>query len=419
MVLPMLLELLDSIIFQSIVTVALCLGAYAYLFRYIIRRRPDPGDLDKITQFDDCENVQLDIVFVHGLGAHPYHTWTATGPRPGFVSKRVLTQLSMKRELKINWLEDDNFLKKDFRNARILSFGYNADWFLDASMSTISQKALKFVRSLSQFRKETDKTHPIVFVGHSFGGILVKHVLHCDTSFKDINDNIAGIIFLGTPHQGSSISRFGEILARLTSFSGSNTSLLSLLSYYSQPLYDLRDRFSTTLQSRKSIPIYSFYETKPTLLWGIFSLSIGSIVDANSATIEFGTRIGINTDHRGLNKCKNRDDNLYVEIRKAIDRIKGNIQPDLEPIIRWIVGSGDAQRHNKDHKQARTKLRKYHQIGDWLFRRNGFRDWLGSPGSSIPIFWLRGGGELFRQVLYMTLRLIVWRTVGTGKTSIT
>lgn len=60
MVLPMLLELLDSIIFQSIVTVALCLGAYAYLFRYIIRRRPDPGDLDKITQFDDCENVQLE-----------------------------------------------------------------------------------------------------------------------------------------------------------------------------------------------------------------------------------------------------------------------------------------------------------------------------------------------------------------------
>ncbi|KAI0900708.1 Alpha/Beta hydrolase protein [Annulohypoxylon nitens] len=397
----MLFELLDSIMFQLVFAMTLCLGAYAYLFHYIIRRRHDPGDLDKITQFDNCENAQLDIVFVHGLGAHPYHTWTATGSRPGFAPKLASNKLPMKHEVKINWLEDDNFLKRDFKDARILSFGYNADWLLDAPMSTTSQKALAFIKTLSRFRQETGKTPPIIFVGHSFGGILIKHAInrvHWDTPFKDINYNIAGIIFLGTPHQGSSISRFGEILARLTSFSGSNTSLLSLLSYHSQPLYDLRDSFSTTLENRKPFPIYSFYETRPTLLWGIFSLGI--IVDANSATLETGTRIGINTDHRGLNKCKKREDNLYVEIRKAIDRIKDNIQPDLERITRWIVGSGDAKRHDKDHKQARTKLCKYYKIGDWLFKTSNFQDWLDSPRSLIPIFWLRGG-------------------VGTGKTSIT
>ncbi|KAF3070397.1 Peptide-N4-(N-acetyl-beta-glucosaminyl)asparagine amidase A [Daldinia childiae] len=297
--------------------------AHTYLLRYVTSRREPRESLDRITVFADYEEVHLDIVAVHGLGAHPYYSWKANAP-PSDSSGAPEGD-----EAQINWLEHDDFLKKDFKNVRILSYSYNADWFVDASLSTASQKALTFLETLSEFREKTKKTPPILFIGHSFGGILIKYAIysaHSDSRFGDISRDTAGIIFLGTPHQGSTVSWIGEILARLTILSGSDATLLKLLSHGSPELLDLKRDFSaavTSIINQKPLLVYSFYETLPTFRYGV---SLGVIVGPQSATLDFGKHIPVNTDHSGLNKCKTRKDDLYVKICSAIQNVKSILQ---------------------------------------------------------------------------------------------
>jgi len=55
----------------------------------------------------DPENPVVDIVFVHGLNGNPYKTW-------------------MEPEKGVYW--PVHLLPKDVHNARIMTFGYDADW---------------------------------------------------------------------------------------------------------------------------------------------------------------------------------------------------------------------------------------------------------------------------------------------------
>ncbi|KAI1801454.1 hypothetical protein F4811DRAFT_574141 [Daldinia bambusicola] len=370
------------------------IGAYVYLFRYITSRREPRENLDRITVYADCDEVHLDIVAVHGLGAHPYYSWKANKPLSSSAPGE-----SQGHDAGINWLEHDDFLKKDFKNVRILSYAYNADWFMDASLSTASQKALTFLDKLVEFRQKTKKTPPILFIGHSFGGIIIKyatHSAHSDSHFEDIYHNIASIIFLGTPHQGSTISWIGRFLARLTVLAGSDTTLLKLLSHGSSALLDLKRDFSTAVTSiisRRPLLVCSFYETLPTFRYGI---SLGVIVGPHSATLDIGKHEPVNTNHSGLNKCKTRKDDLYVKICSTIRDVQFILQKQSEPIAKWIMGSDDPAhiyKHRADHERVRGKLHDYDDIGRWLIESPEFKTWSDIKDYSRPIFWLRGGGE--------------------------
>ncbi|OTB16252.1 hypothetical protein K445DRAFT_98102 [Daldinia sp. EC12] len=384
----------QSVLFPTVILIFCAIGVYGYLFHYITSRREPRENLDRITVYAECDNAHLDIVAVHGLGAHPYYSWKANGPVPDSA-----TEQSKDHDVEINWLKHEGFLKEDFKNARILSYGYNADWFMDASLSTASQKAMTFLKALAEFRQKTKKTPPILFIGHSFGGIIVKHAIsfaYSDSYFEDIKRNTAGIIFLGTPHQGSGASWFGKTLARLTSFSGSNAMLLRLLSHGSPALLDLKRDFSTAITSifhQKPLLVYSFYETLPTFFgW----LSLGVIVGPHSATLDIGKHISVDTDHSGLNKCKAKTDQLYVKISSTIQEVQSVLRKESKPIAEWIMGSDDLARiykHKEDHKRARDKLRIYDDIGKWLVESRGFETWSNVKDRSSPTFWLRGGGK--------------------------
>ena len=80
---------------------------------------------------------------MHGLGADPEHTWT-TKARP--MTSSGTQEASEKR--RVNWLKDDGFLKRDFPMARVMTFGYNADWFLRAPIATAKQRARTLLRDL-------------------------------------------------------------------------------------------------------------------------------------------------------------------------------------------------------------------------------------------------------------------------------
>jgi hypothetical protein len=88
---------------------------------------------------------------------------------------------------------------------------------------------------------------------------------------SNILEDTCGIIFLGTPHQGSSLSILGVQLSRLTKRLGSEDTLLLNLRRNNSYLSDLEDRFRPLVKHK---PVVSFYETKSTYLLGV---SVGCV----------------------------------------------------------------------------------------------------------------------------------------------
>jgi hypothetical protein len=110
--------------------------------------------------------------------------------------------------------------------------------------------------------------------------ILLQAICQAETDkdFKDIFDATCGILFLGTPHQGSDASFPRLLVALLTNpFFGSNAILLRLLQKHSTELSSLRQKFSQTISrirdSHTRLPfLYAFIETKDTFLFNFISL---------------------------------------------------------------------------------------------------------------------------------------------------
>lgn len=99
------------------------------------------------------------IVAVHGLGAHPDHTWEG---------KPVC-----ENQQRLHLLKD--LLPGDFPATRILSFAYNSDWLVDAPETTAQQISQRLIKKLEERRGDSQRL-PIIFMGHSFGGIVIKEV---------------------------------------------------------------------------------------------------------------------------------------------------------------------------------------------------------------------------------------------------
>jgi len=75
------------------------------------------------------------------------------------------------------------------------------------------------VNVLATLDSELSQELPLIFVCHSYGGLLVKQMLRSTSEltpeFKSIGDRAAGIVFLGTPHNGASIASYINAVAQV------------------------------------------------------------------------------------------------------------------------------------------------------------------------------------------------------------
>ncbi|KAF6803004.1 hypothetical protein CMUS01_15208 [Colletotrichum musicola] len=306
-------------------TVALLFAAYRSVAPFIARLKPGQRNsradgLDIVydpSKNQTAVNPQFEIVAVHGLGAHPEHTWE------GKSIDKVKPKVHLLRDL----------LPRAFPTARILSFSYNSDWLVDAPEKTAQQIGHRLAERLAEHRSEALRL-PIIFIGHSFGGIVIKQVRSllsvCLLHFiehvtqalcamarsSSAMEDTRGIIFLGTPHQGSSLSIAASILGKLTAWLGSNTALLLTLQSNHNQLSDLEDEFRRVAADKQ---ITSFYETKPTFYLG---LSLGCVVDRESARGYSREPVSVDTDHAGLNKFNGPDDAAFREIKTIIEKLR-------------------------------------------------------------------------------------------------
>lgn len=180
-----------------------------------------------------CENTDRsgDVIFVHGLGDHPITTWY---PNPAEIKEEVDTDHFWRSKLPnldfwLNWLGNDR------PDIGIWSYGYEAMPFKESSFlvrvpkigdqiptgkaSLILDQASELLDLLQQ---QDILQRPRIFVTHSLGGLIVKQILRSAKDLRESNPKMKqflrqtkGVIFLATPHRGSDLANFKELLAQV------------------------------------------------------------------------------------------------------------------------------------------------------------------------------------------------------------
>ena len=142
----------------------------------------------------------FDIVFIHGVGGDPHSTWrggdSACWPR--------------------------DWLPKQFPRARIITVGYNI------FLSRWSGDTLPLVEQSKEVQQKLMLagvgSRPVVFVTHSFGGLLLKQILRNaeqDSTFRPLIPNTRGVVFYAVPHLGSELTMYADYRVAQVVFRGS------------------------------------------------------------------------------------------------------------------------------------------------------------------------------------------------------
>ena len=157
-----------------------------------------------------------------------------------------------------------------------------------------------------------------------------------------------GILFLGTPHNGSDIAKWGTLLQSICSaalpsrFFDTSPQLVEALKTNNETLQNINRSFVEIIGRFR---IFFFHESKPTNLKGTMQY----IVDEDSAApvIEGVERMGIERDHSHM--CKFEGDNApgYDVVAEAIQRYATDA-----PVL--IRARWDEEKHHRELERQRA-----------------------------------------------------------------
>ncbi|ROV92565.1 hypothetical protein VMCG_08917 [Cytospora schulzeri] len=305
----------------------------------------------------------IDLVFVHGLRGGSLKTW-----RKGNDPRNVWPQL---------WLP----LESGLQNANIHSFGYDSDWASTKSsvlnIHDFGQSLLEEMRNSPYLRD--GKKGPILLIGHSMGGLVIKKAFILAKDVPDFQERIRCIFFLATPHRGSD---YAALLNNVLAVSGvlSQRHYITDLMTGSTSAQLINEDFG---RYANDLPVFSFYETLRT------SIGISScvIVDKSSAILGPGFRKQrvqyLNSNHRDICKFDSPDDPNYITLKNAITSA-------TQDILKQVLGT-----RIKESKEQMIVLKAYLGIThspdeyyprvegscQWLDERDDFQEWRDSAGS--------------------------------------
>ncbi|KAF1353323.1 hypothetical protein BDV97DRAFT_290489 [Delphinella strobiligena] len=276
--------------------------------------------------YDPPAQAIVDIVFLHGLTGNAYTTWLHGGTN-------------------VHW--PSACLKNAIPDARIISFGYDADiahWWRQASTSRLHNHAEDLVVRLVHCRQATQtEDRKIIFVAHSLGGLVVETAIitsrhsHIPRD-KQIEENTVGIMLMGTPHLGAGPAEWATFFTNVVKLvSPANVNIVQVLKPDSEVLQQIqKDFYGILLQRREAqepIEIFCFYETLPVR-------GVGEIVPSRSAILAGYRGLGIHSDHRGMTKFAGPDDQGYRDVVGAILPPVKVIRQAKEALLSTQTGSG-------------------------------------------------------------------------------
>jgi pimeloyl-ACP methyl ester carboxylesterase len=233
------------------------------------------------------------VIFVHGLGGHPYSTW-----------QRSADESTL-------W---PRWLAEDVKGLAVFSFGYVSpptNWI--GTAMPLLDEAANALRVL--LNNEELKSGPIAFVCHSLGGLIVKQVIRAaneqnrSPDLSDFLGRISKVIFIATPHTGSGSATLLERARFLIWGSDSARDLVA----NNSGLRDLNFGYREIASARDGhLNHLAYYEMMDTVF--------NRIVKPDSADpgLPNCRPVPIRKTHITIVKPESRDDLVYIETRKFL-----------------------------------------------------------------------------------------------------
>src|SRR5262245_59270861 len=156
------------------------------------------------------------VLLIHGLGGHHYDTWRCGAGKLWSVDKTF-------------W---PLWLARDCENLAVYVIGY------DASVSRLRGTAMHFTDQADNIlaillTEPALARGPLIFIGHSLGGLLIKQLLRTadtnalqDQRAANLIEHVEKVAFLATPHFGASLATLGDRLRILVRPSVATASLV-------------------------------------------------------------------------------------------------------------------------------------------------------------------------------------------------
>ncbi|KAL8994630.1 MAG: hypothetical protein Q9169_005452 [Polycauliona sp. 2 TL-2023] len=247
----------------------------------------------------------VDIIFVHGLGGTSQNTWSRNKDENLFWPRQ--------------WLPKE----PGFEQARIISFGYDAD-FVSAGRNNILNitdfaKELLYGMAfgLDDYSRDFEVGRvPIIFVAHSMGGLVVKkaHILgETDNRYRQSVDATCAIVFLSTPHRGTDLAATLNRVLAVSVFTHSTKEYIAEMGQNSQALQDINEQFR---HIAPRLSIFSFYETERTTI-GPRKIMV-LVKDSSILGYPDEVSTALNADHHNVCKYSSQQDPNYVRVRHAL-----------------------------------------------------------------------------------------------------
>ncbi|KAI4093207.1 MAG: hypothetical protein LQ344_003034 [Seirophora lacunosa] len=363
------------------------------------RSTTEPGDqlrgpLGLNLLYEPLEPI-VDFIFVHGLRGGSRKTWSASDDPSHFWPKE--------------WLPTD----PRFKHVRLHSFGYNADWGEKKgsvlNIHDFGRGLLGDIHTSPYIRNSTgvscERAHerkvelrscqnPIVFVGHSMGGLVIKKaciLAKHDPNFKELASRFHSIYFLATPHRGADNAQLlNRILKASVAFNAKD--YVNDLIPNSGAIQAINDDFRHIFHD---LQLWSFYETVKTNL----GVSQGLIVEKDSAALGLPQeRVQLlNADHRHVCKFKDASDNNYLSLRNAFVLTIDQIEK------KWLALSRDGfhdtmrtlasylgQSDMPDNDLSNLLDRQMEGTCEWFTSDAQYKIWRAGIGGVPKLLWLSG-----------------------------
>ncbi|KAF6819564.1 multiple ankyrin repeats single kh domain-containing protein [Colletotrichum sojae] len=281
--------------------------------------------------------VDVDIVFVPGLGAHPEDSWKsetgfnwATGIYDG--ASKTSSESSNKKD----------GLARDFPKARILLYQYESAWVGDLKVKSFMRDIAKSMLEGLQANREGIRERPIVFIGHSMGGLVIAKAvaLAADTYrelFPRMFECIAGCAFFGTPFGGAQVAAAASMLGDFGEHLGytKSSALVKMMTPGDETLNELKNDFlRLALKLSPAVQLFCFYENHPTdftqekygaamskIAKTVVPKKVQDFVPRESATLPGIEDMALAANHRDLVKFSDFKDSRYQLVREPLKRL--------------------------------------------------------------------------------------------------
>ncbi len=177
---------------------------------------------------------------------------------------------------------------------------------------------------LDKLRQSGIGKRPVIFVGHSMGGLVIKKLLVQGQEEQDheLVKNTKGVIFYSTPHSGSQVAK----LNATTKFFFFPTTEVQDLDPNNPTLMTLNQNFlQMATEAKKDMKIVSFGEALPTPLMGIDV----TFVPTSSSNLGIGDFYEIKANHINVCKPHSKESVIY---RKFVDLVR-DVLDDYDYIL--------------------------------------------------------------------------------------